>query len=43
MEMHKSDFKENPSLEDIIAVDEWSRTAVDQVLPNVEANLKLLL
>ena len=35
MEEHKKDFKENPSLDDIIAVDEWSRRAVDKVLPTV--------
>merc|ERR1712070_618407 len=43
MEMHKSDFKENPSLDDIIAVDAWSRTAVDSVLPDIEKQLKTML
>jgi hypothetical protein len=32
MEQHKSDWKANPSLEDILAVDEWSRHAVDAAL-----------
>lgn len=43
MEMHKNDFKENPSLDDIIAVDAWSRTAVDSVLPDIEKQLKTML
>ena len=37
MEKHKSDFKQNPTLEDIIAVDEWSREVVDSLLPKVNA------
>ena len=37
MEMHKKDFKENPSLDDIIAVDVWSRDAVDSLLSKVNA------
>mmetsp|Transcript_5597 Transcript_5597/g.5788 ORF Transcript_5597/g.5788 Transcript_5597/m.5788 type:complete len:457 (+) Transcript_5597:73-1443(+) len=35
MEKHKSDFMLNPSLEDIINVDVWSRDAVDDILPQV--------
>jgi 1-deoxy-D-xylulose-5-phosphate reductoisomerase len=37
MEEHKKDFMENPSLEDIIRVDEWSRKSVDKLLPSVNA------
>jgi len=39
MEKHKSDFMANPSLEDIIRVDVWSRDAVDAVLPKVNGIL----
>ena len=35
MEKHKNDFMQHPSLEDIIAVDEWSRNAIDSVLKDV--------
>ena len=37
MEEHKRDFKPSPSMEDIIAVDEWSRAAVDRAIPAVNA------
>jgi 1-deoxy-D-xylulose-5-phosphate reductoisomerase len=35
MEKHKSAFKANPTLEDIVHVDTWAREAVDSVLPEV--------
>jgi hypothetical protein len=37
MEMHKADFKQEPTLEDIVAVDIWSRDAVDKVLSKVNS------
>ena len=37
MEKHKGDFKQNPSLDDIIAVDQWARDAVDSFLPQINA------
>lgn len=37
MEMHKADFKAEPTLEDIVAVDIWSRDAVDRVLSKVNS------
>ena len=37
MEMHKNDLMMNPSLEDIINVDVWSRNAIDSILPKVNA------
>lgn len=33
MEKHKQDWREHPSLEDIVQVDRWARDAVDSVLP----------
>jgi hypothetical protein len=36
MEAHKADWREHPSLEDIVSVDTWARGAVDAVLPNVD-------
>lgn len=39
MEMHKSELKMNPTLEDILYVDQWSRDAVDKVLPKVNGIL----
>eukprot|EP01035_Chromulina_nebulosa_P020893 gene20893-27083_t len=35
MEMHQKDWKKDPSLEDIIQVDEWARHAIDSVLPKI--------
>jgi len=35
MDMHKNDWKAEPSLEDIVAVDQWARDAIDQVLPKI--------
>lgn len=32
MEMHKNEWKQNPSLEDIVHVDKWARDAIDSVL-----------
>jgi len=31
MESHKRDWKETPSLDDIIAVDAWARIRVDEL------------
>ncbi|EWM24174.1 hypothetical protein Naga_101672g1 [Nannochloropsis gaditana] len=31
MESHKKDWKEAPSLEDIVAVDAWARVRVDEL------------
>ena len=39
MEMHKSELKMEPTLEDIIHVDKWARQAVDSVLPKVNSIL----
>jgi 1-deoxy-D-xylulose-5-phosphate reductoisomerase len=39
MEMHKSELKMSPTLEDILHVDQWSRDAVDSVLPKVNGIL----
>jgi hypothetical protein len=39
MEAHKSDWREHPSLEDIVSVDAWARGAVDAALPKVEKPL----
>lgn len=35
MELHKSDWKANPSLDDIVKVDAWARGAVDGALPKI--------
>ena len=37
MDMHKNDWKENPTLEDIVNVDLWARDAIDKVLPKVNS------
>jgi hypothetical protein len=37
MDSHKADWKANPTLEDIVAVDQWSRDAIDKVLPKVNS------
>ena len=37
MEMHKNDWKEHPTLEDIVQVDQWARDAIDSILPKVNA------
>ena len=37
MDMHKNDFMQNPSLEQIVQVDEWSRNAIDSVLAKVNS------
>lgn len=37
MEMHKNEFKAEPSLEDIVHVDTWARDAIDSVLPKVNS------
>uniref|UniRef100_A0A7S2XTI3 1-deoxy-D-xylulose 5-phosphate reductoisomerase, apicoplastic n=1 Tax=Fibrocapsa japonica TaxID=94617 RepID=A0A7S2XTI3_9STRA len=37
MEAHKADFKENPTLEDIVAVDSWARDQVDVAAKNIPA------
>ena len=41
MEMHKKDLMASPSLEDIVAVDLWARSAIDSVLPKVNAMYKI--
>ncbi len=35
MEMHKNDWKAEPTLEDIVNVDKWARDALDSVLVKV--------
>ena len=35
MELHKRDWKRDPSLNDIVLVDNWARMAVDGVLNKV--------
>lgn len=35
MESHKNDLKQNPSLEDIVAVDAWARTRVDEIASKI--------
>ena len=37
MDLHKNDWKANPTLEDIVSVDQWSRDAIDKVLPKVNS------
>lgn len=37
MDMHKNDFKADPSLDDIVNVDNWARDAIDSVLPKVNS------
>jgi len=37
MDMHKNEWKAEPSLEDIVAVDQWARDAIDQVLPKINS------
>lgn len=37
MDKHKDDFKQNPTLEDIIVVDKWARDQVDAMLSKVNA------
>ena len=37
MDKHKDGFKQNPTLEDIIAVDKWARDQVDAMLSKVNA------
>lgn len=35
MEKHKNEFKQNPTLDDIIFIDQWSRDTVDSLLAKV--------
>jgi hypothetical protein len=39
MEAHKGDWRASPSLEDIIAVDSWSRDQVDSALAKANSEL----
>jgi hypothetical protein len=36
MEAHKADWREQPTLEDIVSVDTWARGAVDAVVPKAD-------
>lgn len=41
MEQHKSEWKSNPSLDEIVAIDTWARTAVDNILPKINSKFTI--
>jgi hypothetical protein len=37
MDLHKNEWIEKPTLNDIVEVDVWSRNAIDKVLPKINS------